>query len=84
MARFSPGTGSGEGGACGRRGKGLLIHTLPDATGMPLTMRTTPANGDERAQVLPLLDTLYILGIGGGSIYIAKSREGSPNQIFNN
>jgi hypothetical protein len=51
---------------------------------MPLTMRTTPANGDERAQVLPLLDTLYILGIGGESIYIAKSREGSPNQIFNN
>ena len=27
---------------------------------MPLAARTTPANGDERAQVLPLLDTLRI------------------------
>jgi IS5 family transposase len=27
---------------------------------MPLSMRTTPANGGERAQVLLLLDTLYI------------------------
>ena len=27
---------------------------------MPLSARTTPANGDERAQVIPLLDTLHI------------------------
>jgi IS5 family transposase len=27
---------------------------------MPLSTRTTPANGDERAQVLPLLDTLHV------------------------
>jgi hypothetical protein len=27
---------------------------------MPLSTGTTPANGDERAQVLPLLDTLHI------------------------
>jgi hypothetical protein len=27
---------------------------------MPLSTRTTPANGDERAQVMPLLDTLRI------------------------
>jgi transposase len=27
---------------------------------MPLVTRTTPANGDERAQVLPLLDSLHI------------------------
>jgi len=26
---------------------------------MPLSTRTTPANGDERAQVIPLLDTLH-------------------------
>ncbi len=27
---------------------------------MPLSTRTTPANGDERAQVMSLLDTLHI------------------------
>jgi hypothetical protein len=27
---------------------------------MPLSTRTTPANGDERAQVMPRLDTLHI------------------------
>jgi hypothetical protein len=27
---------------------------------MPVSTRTTPANGDERAQVLPLLDTLHV------------------------
>jgi transposase len=31
-----------------------------DAAGMPLSARTTPANGDERAQVIPLLDALHI------------------------
>jgi IS5 family transposase len=27
---------------------------------MPLSTRTTPANGDERAQVIPLLDALHV------------------------
>ena len=27
---------------------------------MPLSTRTTPANGDERAQVFPLLDALHV------------------------
>jgi transposase len=46
--------------AYGRKGKGLLIHSLTDATGMPLAARPTPANGDERAQVIPLLESLHI------------------------
>jgi transposase len=46
--------------AYGRKGKGILIHSLPDAAGMPLATCPTPANGDERAQVIPLLDTLHI------------------------
>jgi transposase len=46
--------------AYGRKGKGILIHSLTDAAGMPLATCTTPANGDERAQVIPLLDTLHI------------------------
>jgi len=60
MALFPPGTGGGEGVAYGRKGKGILIHSLTDATGMPLSTCTTPANGDERAQVIPLLDTLHV------------------------
>jgi IS5 family transposase len=60
MARFPPGKGGGEGVAYGRKGKGILIHSLTDATGMPLSTCTTPANGDERAQVIPLLDTLHV------------------------
>jgi len=57
---FSPGTGGGEGIAYGRTGRAIRIHSLTDAAGMPLSTGTTPANGDERAQVLPLLDTLYV------------------------
>src|SRR5918996_1546008 len=60
MAPFPPGKGGGEGVAYGREGKGILIHSLTDAAGMPLSARTTPANGDERAQVIPLLDALHI------------------------
>src|SRR4029450_619293 len=55
MALFPPGKGGGEGVAHGGKGKGILIHSLTDGGGMPLANRTTPANGDERAQVLPLL-----------------------------
>ena len=36
------------------------MHSLTDAAGMPLSTRTTPANGNERAQVLSLLDGLHI------------------------
>jgi hypothetical protein len=60
MARFPPGKGGGEGVAYGRKGKGILIHRLTDGAGMPLSSCTTPANGDERAQVIPLLDTLQV------------------------
>jgi transposase len=46
--------------AYGRKGQGILVHSLTDAAGMPLAARTTPANGDERAQVLSLLDALRV------------------------
>lgn len=55
---FSPGKGGGKGVAHGHKGKGVLIHTLTEANGMPLANKTTPANGDERAQVIPLLDAV--------------------------
>ena len=60
MARLPPGTGGGEGVARGGKGQGILIHSLPEAAGMPGAHCTPPANGDERAQVLPLLDALTL------------------------
>jgi Transposase DDE domain len=59
-APFPPGKGGGEGVARGGKGKGILIHSLTDAAGMPLANRTTPANGNERAQVIPLLDAIRL------------------------
>ena len=58
MALFPPGQGGGDGVAHGRKGKGRLIHRLTAAGGMPLAACTTPANGNERAQVMPLLDAV--------------------------
>jgi len=46
--------------ARGGKGKGILIHSLTEAAGMPLAACTTPANGDERAQVIPLLDAVRL------------------------
>src|ERR687885_2775507 len=60
MAPFPPGKGGGEGVARGGKGKGTLIHSLTDGHGMPFANRTTPANGDERAPVLPLLEAVKV------------------------
>jgi hypothetical protein len=46
--------------ARGGKGKGSLIPSLTDAAGMPLAHCTPPANGHERAQVLPLLDAVRL------------------------
>lgn len=55
-----PGKGGGEGIAYGGKGKGVLIHTLSEGNRMPLANCTTPANGNEREQVLPLLDRVKL------------------------
>src|SRR4030095_3779793 len=55
-----PGKGGGEGVARGGKGKGVLVHCLTAGDVMPLAHRITPANGDERAQVLPLLDAVKV------------------------
>ena len=57
---FPPGKGGGEDVAYGHKGKGILIHTLTDGNGMPLANCTTPANGSERDQVIPLLDSVKV------------------------
>jgi IS5 family transposase len=46
--------------AYGYKGKGILIHTLTDGNGMPLSCNTTPANGSEREQVMPLLSSIRV------------------------
>ena len=60
MALFPPGKGGGEEVAYGYKGKGILIHTLTDGNGMPLSCSTTPANGSERNQVMPLIDRILV------------------------
>ena len=59
-ALFPPGKGGGEGVAYGGKGKGILSHSLTAGDGRPLANRVTPANGDERAQVVPLLDAVKV------------------------
>jgi hypothetical protein len=56
----------------GGKGKGILIHSLTDEGGMPLANRTTLANGDERAQVLPLLD----------AVKLRTGQQGRPHKRF--
>ncbi|WP_235018823.1 transposase [Tolypothrix sp. NIES-4075] len=60
MGLFPPGKGGGEEVAYGGKGKGVLIHTLTEGNGMPLSNSTTPANGNEREEVLPLLDKVKL------------------------
>jgi transposase len=66
MALFPPGKGGGEGVARGGTGKGVRIHRLTAGDGMPLAPCTTPANGEERAQVMPVLEAVKVrAGIRG-------------------
>jgi hypothetical protein len=57
---FPPGKGGGEEVAYGGKGKGVLIHTLTEGNGMPKAYSTTPANGSEREQIIPLLDKVKL------------------------
>lgn len=47
---FPPGKGGGQGVEYGFKGKGILIHLIVDAKGMPLSFSVTAANGDERIE----------------------------------
>ena len=47
---FPPGKGGGQGVEYGFKGKGILIHLIVDANGMPLSFSVTAANGDERIE----------------------------------
>ncbi len=43
--------------AYGHKGKGILIHTLTEGNGLPVANCTTAANGNEREQLIPLIDS---------------------------
>ena len=59
-ALFPTGKGGGDEVAYGYKGKGVLIHLLVDADGMPLSACSAPANEDERKQVGPLLEMIEV------------------------
>ena len=61
MAAFPPGKGGGEGVKYGYKGKGVTIHSVVDAQGMPLAISVTAANASERDQTIKMLD--HIEGI---------------------
>lgn len=50
------GKGGGEEIEYGYKGKGTTTHLLIEGNGLPIAFTSTPANGDERQQVEPLLD----------------------------
>lgn len=56
MVFFSMGKGGGEEIEYGFKGKGTTTHLLVDGNGLPVAFTSTPANGDERKEVEPLLD----------------------------
>ena len=60
MAAFPPGKGGGEGVEYGYKGKGVTIHSVVDAQGMPIAISVTAANASERDQTIKMLDGIKI------------------------
>lgn len=61
MGLFPPAPGGGEEVDHGYKGKGSLIHLLTDYNGNPLAITTTSAKGDERKEVIKLLEKAKIV-----------------------
>jgi transposase len=55
---FPPAPGGGKGVNHGFKGKGSLLHVLVDAQGKCLGITTTGANGDERKELLKLVNKI--------------------------
>ena len=55
---FPPGPGGGEEVEIGYKGKGVLIHLLTDGNGLPLRFSSTSAKGNERKQLVALVNQL--------------------------
>ena len=48
--------------ARGYKGFGVLLHLLVDYSGLPIAITSTPANGNEREEVIPLLQQFDVEG----------------------
>ena len=59
---FPPGKGGGKDVAYGFKGKGVLIHLLVDANGMPLAGSVTAANGNERTEAIENVRSVHVAG----------------------
>lgn len=55
---FPPAPGGGKNVNYGYKGKGALLHLLVDAKGKCLGMTSTGANGDERRELIRLIDRI--------------------------
>jgi hypothetical protein len=55
MVFFPSGRGGGDQIDYGYKGKGVTSHLVVEKSGKPLSVTSTPASGDERKQVSPLL-----------------------------
>ncbi|MGD1912001.1 MAG: hypothetical protein ACFB2X_14440 [Rivularia sp. (in: cyanobacteria)] len=64
------------------QGKGVLIHTLTEGNGMPLANCTTPANGREREQVIPLLDKVKLKTLKPGRLRKRVKVTQNKNALF--
>ncbi len=58
MVLFPSGPGGGEQVEYGYKGKGVLTHMVSDRQGMPLRFSSTSAKGNERQQLIKLVDQL--------------------------
>lgn len=79
MVFFSSGRGGGEQVDYGYKGKGVTSHLLVEKSGRPLVIISTPASGDERQQVSPLLSKIRPLiskVLGKGKIPILEADKG--------
>ncbi|KKK68137.1 hypothetical protein LCGC14_2947100 [marine sediment metagenome] len=61
MALFHLGAGGGECVEYGYKGKGVLMHMIGDGHGMPLRFSVTSAKGDERKQLVALVNQLPVI-----------------------
>ncbi|MDJ0904355.1 MAG: transposase [Xenococcus sp. MO_188.B8] len=59
-----------------------MIHTLTEGNGMPLANCTTAANGSEREQIIPLLDSVRLKTLKKrcDPDEVSSSRERAPRQ----
>src|SRR5882724_9910487 len=79
MVFFSAGKGGGEEVDYGYKGKGVTTHTLVDTYGNPVALTSTGASGNERQQVMPLLNKVkkWVTSlVGRGIVPIMEADKG--------